>query len=202
MINSYFILSLMILASFRFVFSIVDFSLTDLASPILWITFFFAGLFSLSPTYKREVEQGTKDGLMIAPISLSSVFFGKLMSNLLVIICLEMFSLVIFFVFFPVQIPDITALLFLIIIGTIGYVTLGNVISAISANLKQSEIMIPVLLVPVLLFTIIMSTVSATSLIFSGANIIVVLDEIKFILAFDFAFLALGYLLIDYILEP
>ena len=45
-----------------------------------------------------------------------------------------------------------------------------------------------------------MSAVSGTSLVFSGAHIAWIIDEIKFILAFDFAFLALGYLLIDYIL--
>jgi heme exporter protein B len=200
MINSYFILSLMILASFRFTFSIIDFSLTQLASPILWITFFFSGMFSLSPTYKREIEQGTREGLILAPISPSSVFVGKLLTNLLVIFCLELFTLMLFFVFFPVEMPDFSALLTLVVIGTIGIVAMGNIISAIAANLTQSEVMLPVLLIPVLLFTIIMSSVSATSKIFTGALLLGVMDEIKFILAFDIIFLAAGYLLIDYIL--
>ena len=77
---------------------------------------------------------------------------------------------------------------------------MGNIISAIAANLTQSEVMLPVLLIPVLLFTIIMSSVSATSKIFTGAPLLGVMDEIKFILAFDIIFLAAGYLLIDYIL--
>ena len=201
MINSYFILSLMILASFRFAFSAIDFSLTQLASPILWITFFFAGMFSLSPTYKREIEQGTREGLLLAPISPSSIYLGKFLANLLVISCLELFTLLIFFVFFPVDTPDLLALLTLVAIGTIGIVALGNIISAISSNLAQSEVMLPVLLVPVLLFTIVMSSVSATSKLFAGAHLLDVMQEIKFILAFDVVFLAVGYLLIDYILE-
>lgn len=201
MINSYFILSLMILASFRFAFSIIDFSLTQLASPILWISFFFAGMFSLSPTYKREIEQGTREGLLLAPISPSSIYFGKFLANLLVISCLELFTLLIFFVFFPVGIPDLLALLTLVVIGTIGIVALGNIISAISSNLAQSEVMLPVLLVPVLLFTVVMSSVSATSKVFAGVHLPGVIDEIRFILAFDVVFIALGYLLIDYILE-
>jgi heme exporter protein B len=191
----------MILASFRFAFSIIDFSLTQLASPILWITFFFAGMFSLSPVYKREIEEGTLDGILLAPISSSSIYFGKLLSNLLVIIGLELFSLLILFVFYPIEIPDLFPLLVLIIIGTIGIVALGNIISAISSNLSQSEVMLPVLLIPVLLFTIVMPSVSGTSLVFAGANILEVMQEIKLILAFDVVFLAVGYLLIDYILE-
>ncbi len=200
MINSYFILALMIIASFRFVFSITDFPLTNLASPILWITFFFSGMFSLSPIYKREFEEGTREGLLLAPISSSSIYFGKLIFNIIVIFCLELFTLILFFIFFPVVTPDILSLLTLITIGTIGIVTLGNIISAISSNLTQSEVMIPVLLVPVLLFTVIMSSVSATSKIFNGAYISDVFQEVKFILAFDVIFLLIGYLLIDYIL--
>jgi len=201
MINSYFILSLMIITSFRFAFSVIDFSLTSLASPILWITFFFGGMFSLSPTYKREIEQGTREGLLLAPISPSSIYLGKFLANLLVISCLELFTLLIFFVFFPVDAPDLLALLTIVAIGTIGIVALGNIISAISSNLAQSEVMLPVLLVPVLLFTVIMSSVSATSNVFAGAHLLDVMQEIKFILAFDVVFLAVGYLLIDYILE-
>lgn len=201
MINSYFILAIMIIASFRFAFSITDFSLIYIASPILWITFFFSGMFSLSPIYKRELEEGTREGLLLAPISTSSIFFGKLLFNFIVILCLEFFTLILFFVFFPIQTPDIISLLILVIIGTIGIVSLGNIISAISSNLSQSEVMIPVLLIPVLLFTVIMSSVSATSKIFNGANLFDVAQEVKFILAFDVIFIAIGYLLIDYILE-
>jgi len=201
MINSYFILSLMIITSFRFAFSVIDFSLTSLASPILWITFFFGGMFSLSPIYKREIEQGTREGLLLAPISPSSIYLGKFLANLLVISCLEIFTLLIFFVFFPVDTPDLLALLALVAIGTIGIVALGNIISEISSNLAQSEVMLPVLLVPVLLFTVIMSSVSATSNVFAGAHLLDVMQEIKLILAFDVVFIAVGYLLIDYILE-
>ena len=201
MINSYFILSLMILASFRFAFSIIDFSLTQLASPILWITFFFAGMFSLSPVYKREIEEGTLDSILLAPISSSSIYLGKLLSNLLVIFGLELFSMIILFIFFPIEVPDLLPLLILIVLGTIGIAAMGNIISAISSNLSQSEVMLPVLLVPVLLFTIVMPSVSGTSMVFVGANLFDVIEEIRLILAFDVVFLAAGYLLIDYILE-
>lgn len=201
MINSYLILSIMIIASFRFAFSFIDFSLSQLASPILWISFFFGGMFSLSPTYKREMEQGTREGLLLAPISSSSIYFGKLLANLLIIFCLELFIMLIFFVFFPVNIPDILSLITLVAISTIGIVALGNIMSAISSNLAQSEVMLPVLLVPVLLFTIIMSSISVTSKVFAGAHLPDVIQEVRFILAFDVVFIAVGYLLIGYIFE-
>jgi heme exporter protein B len=191
----------MILASFRFGFSYIDFSMAYLASPIIWVTFFFSGMFSLSPTYKREVDQGTREGLLIAPISPSSIYLGKLLANLMFILGLNLFSLFLFFVFFPIPTPDLLALLTIVILGTIGITCLGNIISAISSNLSQSGIMLPVLLIPVLLFTVVMTAVTATTEIFAGAALPDILEGIKLILVFDIVFLASGYLLIDYILE-
>ena len=201
MINSYIILALMILVAFRFSLSIADTSLDQLASPILWITFFFSGMFSLSLTYKREVEHGTQEGLLLAPISPASIYFGKLLTNLIVIYLLELFVIIVFFAFFSVTTPDLLALFIIISLGTLGVVSLGNIISAISANLEQSEVMLPVLLIPVLLFTVIMSSVTATSKVFTGSTLFDVMPEIRIILAFGVVFLAVGYLLIDYVLE-
>ncbi len=201
MINSALILSLLILASFRFAFSTIDFSVTPLASPIIWITFFFSGMFSLAPTYRREIENGTREALLLAPVSPSSIYLGKYLANLVVILGLNMFSLMLFFVFFSIPVPDLLALITIVIMGTVGFVALGNLISAISSNLAQSGIMLPVLLIPVLLFTIVMASVNATSDIFAGGHLSDVLDGIKLILAFDIVFLASGYLLIDYVLE-
>ena len=158
-------------------------------------------MFSLSLIYKREVDDGTLEGLLLSPISPASIYLGKFLANLLVIFCLELFTMLIFFVFFPINIPDLPALLTIIAIGTIGIAALGNIISAISSNLAQSGVMLPVLLVPVLLFTVIMSSVGATSKVFAGAQILDVMQEVRFILVFDIVFLAMGYLLIDYILE-
>jgi heme exporter protein B len=109
--------------------------------------------------------------------------------------------MLIFFVFFPVNLPDLLALFTIIIIGTIGIVALGNIISAISSNLAQSGVMLPVLLIPVLLFTIIMTSIGATSKVFAGAHLFDVVQEIRFILVFNVVFIAIGYLLIDYVLE-
>jgi len=200
MINSYMILAIMIMASFRFAFLSIDISFTKIAAPVLWITFFFSGMFSFATSYKREVEQGTRDGLILAPISCAAIFFGKFLTNLLMIFILEMFSLVLFFVFFPVAVPDAVGLLAIIIAGTIGFAALGNIISAISANVEQSSVMVPVLLVPILLFTVVMSSVSGTAKLFAGGGFLDIQDEIKFVLAFDLIFVGAGYLLIDRIM--
>lgn len=200
-INSYLILSVLILASFRFAFAALDLEGTDLAAPILWTTIFFAGMFSISPVYKREVDGGTRAGLLLAPIPPSSIFLGKLAASLVVLMALEVFITAVFFAFFPFAIPDPAGLAAILGLGTVGFVALGSIISAISANLSQSEVMLPVLLVPLLLFTVVMSAVSATAELFRGATILDVMPEVRFLAAFALIFLTAGIILVGHILE-
>ncbi len=201
-INLYLILVVLLLAAFRFAFEAAESPLDDLASPVLWITIFLSGIFSLTPTYKREVEQSTREGLLLAPVSPSSVYLGKLVANLVVVFLLEVFALVLFFAFFGYPLPaHPEAFLAVLVFGTLGFVVLGNIISAISSNVAQSELMLPVLLVPLLLFTVVLPAVTATTKVFEGASVDEISDQLKLLAAFVTIYSAIGYLSIEYILE-
>lgn len=200
-VNSYLLLSLLVLASFRFSLALFEPDYQHLAAPILWTTIFFSGMFSISPSYRREVEQGTRDGLMLAPVPASDVYLGKMLASLIVISALEAFTVAVFLAFFPVDVPEPGALAALLALGTVGFVALASLIGAISANLRQSEVMLPVLLVPVMLFTVIMSAVSGTAQVLTGASLGAVEEEARLLAAFALVFVAAGYLLIDYVME-
>ncbi len=200
-IVSYLLLTVLILTAFRFAFSEMNEEHDELAAPILWITIFFAGLFSMTPSYKREVDERTKEGLLLAPVEHQSIFLGKLMASLLVVFGLEVVTLVLFFGFFPFAMPDMAALAFILVLGTFGFVTLASILSAISANLAQAGVMLMVLAIPVLLFTVVLSAISATSEIFAGGNLGDVDSEWKLLAVFGLVYFAIGYILIDYILE-
>jgi heme exporter protein B len=200
-IVTYLLLAFLILTSFRFAFSSFDKTATEIAAPIIWITIFFAGMFSLTPVYKREVDESTKEGLLLAPIPHSAVYVGKLLASLLVVFGLELFTLMLFFVFFPYDLPDMLALMTILVLGTFGFVALGSIISAISSQLSQAGVMLMVLTIPLLLFTVVLSAVSATSEIFGGAGLADVNEEVRFLAVFALVFIATGYLLIDFILE-
>ena len=200
-IVTYLLLAFLILTSFRFAFSSFDKTATEIAAPVLWITIFFAGMFSMTPIYKREVDESTKEGLLLAPIPHSAVYVGKLLASLLVVFGLELFTLMLFFVFFPFDLPDMVALITVLVLGTLGFVALGSIISAISSQLSQAGVMLMVLTIPVLLFTVVLSAVTATSEIFGGAGLADVNQEVRFLAVFALVFIATGYLLIDFILE-
>jgi hypothetical protein len=58
-----------------------------------------------------------------------------------------------------------------------------------------------VLAIPVLLFTVVLSAISATSEIFAGGDLADVDSEWKLLAVFGLVYFAIGYILIDYILE-
>ena len=200
-IVSYLLLTVLILTSFRFAFATINEDHTELAAPILWITIFFAGLLSLTPSYKREVDERTKEGLLLAPVEHQSIFLGKLGASLVIVFGLEVVTLVLFFGFFPFEYPDMLALGVVLVLGTLGFVILGSILSAISANLTQAGVMLMVLAIPVLLFTVVLSAVTATSEIFAGASLGDVDSEWKLLAVFSLVYFAIGYILIDHILE-
>jgi heme exporter protein B len=80
-------------------------------------------------------------------------------------------------------------------------VTLGSILSAISANLAQAGVMLMILAIPILLFTVVLSAVSATSEIFSGGGLADVEQEWKLLAVFSLVYFAIGYISCDYILE-
>ncbi len=200
-IVSYLLLAVLILTSFRFAFDTMTEDHTELAAPILWITIFLAGLFSMTPSYKREVDERTKEGLLLAPVERQSIYLGKLISSLLVVFGLELVTLMLFFAFFPYDPPDMLALGVIMALGTFGFVTLGSILSAFSANLAQAGVMLMILAIPVLLFTVVLSAVSATAEIFAGGGLADVEQEWRLLAVFSLVYFAIGYLLIDHILE-
>ena len=201
-INLYLILTVLILASFRFAFEVTGTVVGALASPVLWITLFFCGIFSMNPVYKRELEGQTRDGLLLAPIDGSSIFVGKLLANLVVVLLMEIVTVGIFFAFFAMDAPsDIGAFVLVLLLGTFGFVVMGNIISAMSSSMAQSELMLPVLLIPILLFTIVVSAVSATAEVFEGGGLADVMDEARIMAAFSLMYFVAGYILVEHILE-
>ena len=200
-IVTFVLLVLLILISFRFAFSDVGPEDTELAAPIIWTAIFLSGLHSLTPIYRREVEEGTKEGLLLAPVERQSIYLGKLAASMVVTLGLAGLSLLLFFVFFQFDYPDMLVLGVILALGIVGFVTLGTIMSAISANLSQAGVMLMVLSIPLLLFTVVLTAVSATSEIFAGGGLSDVESEGRLLVVFSLAYFAIGYILIDFILE-
>jgi heme exporter protein B len=203
-INSMLLFSIMVILCFRFAFSGGDSGATAVAPAALWITFILAGMFSLSAGFSREKDQDTFQALLLCPGSRSSIYIGKMLSSFILIMMVELFSLAAMAVFFeydlggPVQ---LATLLVVMLLGTLGFVGVGTLLSAIAMNTQMREVMLPVLLLPLVVFTVIMPSVTASSRIMNDATLLDVSTEIRLLATFATVYIAAAILLFDYVIE-
>src|SRR3989475_6333720 len=54
----------------------------DLAPSVLWVTFTFAAMLALNRAFALELENQALEGLLVSPLSRTSLYWGKLIANL------------------------------------------------------------------------------------------------------------------------
>ncbi len=186
---------------FLFAFlSIMLFSATvkNAEPALLWVVFIFAGMLGYSRAFLREVETGTLDALKISPVSPSSILFGKIIYNAVIMLLLEIFVIPVFMAVFEVYPENLLLAVMILTAGNLAFVVVSSSLSVIVIKSRARELLLPVLLFPVV-FPVIVSTVQAFSMAVSG-NIEGIQGPISVILGFSTATLAVGYLTIDYAL--
>ncbi len=186
-----------------FIFS-VDLSLVNSAEVgpgVLWVAVIFAGTLGLNRSFTLEKEHSGLQGLLLAPIDRSAIYFGKMLSNLIFFLVMEAFILPVFMVFFNIDLlSNLGPLLLVLLIGTLGFSALGTLLSSLSSNLKTREIMLPLLLYP-LMVPIAIGAVRLTAQVLNGGALGDMMNWVGLILCFDVIYLAVSIMTIDHILE-
>jgi heme exporter protein B len=166
---------------------------------LLWIAFLFAGSLMLNPSFAREQSNDTLDALRLAPISSFAILLGKLLANLIFMLAVELILVPVFSVLYNVPIAGIIGRLALVLLlGTLGLVITGTVFSAISAQARMRELLLPLLLLPVLA-PLLIASVEATAALFAEDPAI---DRtwVAFLAGFDIVFMTAAWLLCDYLI--
>jgi heme exporter protein B len=167
---------------------------------LLWIAFLFAGSLMLNPSFAREQPNDTLDALRLAPISSFAILLGKLLANLIFMLAVEAILVPVFSILYNVPIAGIVGRLALVmLLGTLGLVITGTVFSAISAQARMRELLLPLLLLPVLA-PLLIASVEATAALFAEEPMI---DRtwVAFLAGFDIVFMTAAWLLCDYLIS-
>src|SRR3989442_2979400 len=98
-------------------------STLDLAPTILWVTFTFAAMLALNRAFQLELENQALEGLLVSPLSRTSLYWGKLLANLAFVAVLGSARRARFWRFFNVPVGRVLLpLLAVIVLGTVGIV--------------------------------------------------------------------------------
>lgn len=203
MLNSMVIFSLLVIVIFNYSFSNILFNVevADIAPGILWIAFTFAGMLGLSRSFASEMEEGCLDGLKLCPVDPSTIYLGKVVSNLVIMFMIEAIIVPLFIVLFNFSdVKGLAGLIVIILLGTIGFILVGTLFSALTVNMRTREILLPVILFPIII-PLIMSSVMATQKVLSTGDLFSAIEEIRLLVVYDLVFFIAAQLVFEYVIE-
>ena len=181
------VFSLLVILVFNFAIEPAPHMVVLVAPGILWVAFVFGGVLGLTRSFALEKENGSLHGLMLAPVSRDTIFFGKMLAVFLLMLLVEAIVLPIFAVLFNLSLaaPELVPVA---VLATLGIATVGTVFSAMAINTRAREVMLPMLFLPVAL-PIIIAAVEASGVVFRDGGLGDLARWLPFLAAFDAIFL-------------
>ena len=167
---------------------------------LLWVAFLFAASLMLQPCFLREQNNDTLSALRLSVNDPFAIFFAKLAANTLFLLLTELLMLPFFAGFFNVHIVSVFPQLVLVLfLGSLGIAIPGTAFSAISAQARMRELMLPLLLLPLLAPVLIASTEATAALLEPDPALPI--GGLGILIAFDVIFLTALWLFGEYLLE-
>ncbi|UCC77077.1 MAG: heme exporter protein CcmB [Anaerolineales bacterium] len=197
--SSMFVFALLMIVIFSFSFDLRVERVAEVAPGVLWVTFAFAGTLELNRSLATEVEGARLDGLLLAPMERSTIYFGKMLGNLVFILAIEALMLPIFSAVFDLNLLQ-PGLLLTVVLGTIGFAAVGTLLSTMAVNTRAREVLLPVLLFPIIL-PVVLSAVKITAGMLDGQAWIDMAPWLRLLIGFDIIFATVCYMTFDYVVQ-
>jgi heme exporter protein B len=123
-----------------------------LASGVLWVTLLLAAVIGVSRLFAAEREQGGIDGLLLAPVDRTSLFIAKASALFLFLVAVEIVAVPAFGLLLlgPGLGGAFPELLVILALGNLGIAAVGTLVSALAAETRARELIVPLLLLPML----------------------------------------------------
>ncbi len=120
-----------------------------LAPGILWVSFAFAATLAMNRAFVREQEAGALEGLLVSPVSRDAIFLAKAATSFIFMLLVEAALLPAYAVMLRFSGLSWT-LGAVILLATLGFALIGTLFSALAAQTRSREIMLPVLFFPIM----------------------------------------------------
>lgn len=193
------VFSLLIILIFNFALELDVKTRQSVTAGVLWATFAFAGTLGLNRSMAIEKDRGCLDGLLLAPVDRSAIYFGKVISNLAFMLIVELIVLPVYSVLYSVNLFQ-PGLLLVILLGSIGYVGVGTLLSAMSVQTRTRDILLPILLFPVVI-PVLLAAVKASNGFLANADWEEILVPLNLLIAYDVIFIAVAFMVFDSVVE-
>jgi len=172
---------------------------SNITSGVLWVIFTFAGTLGLNRSMAVEKDRGCIDGLLLAPVDRSAIYFGKVLANLIFMLVVEAIVLPVYSLLYNVNLFQ-AGLLLVTLLGSIGYVAVGTLLATMAVHARTRDVLLPILLFPVVL-PVVLSAVKGSTGFLDGLPLNEIRPWLNLLGAYDIIFLAVAFMVFDYVVE-
>lgn len=160
------VFALLVILIFNFALELDALARAELSAGVLWSTFAFAGTLGLSRGWAIEREGRALDGLLLAPVDRSAIYFGKAIANMIFMLLVALVTLPVYGILYNVALFQV-GLLAVVSLGAWSYSAVGTLLAAMASQARSRDLLLPVLLFP-LLIPVLIAAVRCSSLFLQG----------------------------------
>lgn len=201
MLSAMLIFSFLVIVIFAFAFDPTRETTRAVFPGLIWVGITFAAILGLNRSFLSEKENDCLMGLMLAPADRSAIYFSKVIGNLIFVLLVVLVSLPMYFIFFNFQFSGSALTLALIIfLSTLGFISVGTFLAALSANTRTSEILLPIIVFPIAV-PVIIAAVESTAIVLGSVAYDGLASWLMLLVLYDVIFLVVPFMLFDFVLE-
>lgn len=194
-----FIFALLAVFIFNFAFELRVDNVRQVLPGVIWVAIAFASMLGVNRSFVLEQDRGSLEGILLAPVDRSALYFGKMLGNLVFMLAVEVVLLPVMVVLFNVNVLQPSVLLF-VFLGTLGFAVVGTVFAAMAVNTRAREVLLPVLLLPVMV-PVLIAAVKGVAGILDGTPLADLSNWLRLLAVFDTIFLGVAFITFDYVVE-
>jgi len=195
------VFALLAIVIFYFAWDATAVSAADLAPGVLWVIFTFSGLLGLHRSFGVEEADRAIDGLLASPVDREAIFLGKAVANLVFVLGVQAIAIPAVALFYNLPLTRVLApLVGIAVLAAIGLVAVGTLFSAMAANTRLAELLLPVLALPFFV-PVVLPAAQATARLLAGRPVGEAMSWLRILIAFDIVFVVACALAFPFTLE-
>jgi len=199
LLSAMLVFALLVIFIFNFALELEYKTRLSVTAGVLWVTFSFAGTLGLTRSMAMEKDRGCLDGLLLAPVDRSAIYFGKSLGNLSFMLTVEAIVLPVYSLIYNINLFH-PGLLLVIFLGSVGYVAVGTLLSTMAVQTRTRDVLLPILLFP-LVIPVLIAAVKSSAGFLQNIEWVEILPWLNLLVVYDVIFIAIAFMLFDYVVE-
>lgn len=200
LLSAMLVFSMLVILIFNFALELEPGVRKKVTAGVLWTTFAFAGTLGLNRSMAVEKDRGCLDGLLLAPVDRSAIYFGKVISNLAFMLIVEAIVLPMYAVLYNELGIFQPGFLGVILLGSVGYIAVGTLLASMAVQARTRDVLLPILLFPVAI-PVLLASVKASSGFLAGAEMSEIWPPLNLLIVYDVIFTAVAFMVFDAVVE-